>query len=92
MDTTSISIGATRYGGTRHPFRATLPRHVLRTLPQHEPEIAAQLSAAARSGPDAAEGQAGRASRRALRLTTQDVKDFLLAYTACLMALLTFLG
>ncbi|WP_298197321.1 hypothetical protein [Novosphingobium sp.] len=93
MDTAGFIIGTARYGGTRHPFRATLPRRVLRSLPEVEPEVAARLAATAE---DAATAPAAEAPEAKLRrwpgITTQDVKDFLIAYIACLLAVMTFLG
>lgn len=94
MDTTSFTIGTARYGGTRHPFRATLPRRVLRSLPELEPEVAARLAADAAAS-DAAASAADTIiapRKRWLGISTQDVKDFLIAYTACLLAVMTFLG
>ena len=83
METSSVRNGASAYGSTRHPFRASLPRHVLRELPRHEPEVARALGTAV----------AGKAQRQsAWRISVQDVKDFLIAYTACLLAAMTFLG
>lgn len=90
MDTAGFTIGPARYGGTRHPFRATLPRRVLRSLPEHEPEVAALL--AERSGVVGDAAPAAEPRRRWLGITTQDVKDFLIAYCACLLAVTTFLG
>ncbi|MBC2668185.1 hypothetical protein ACFOON_11350 [Novosphingobium piscinae] len=96
MDTAGFTMGAIRYGGTRHPFRASLPRRVLRSLPHHEPEVAARLAAAAACGDNGEATDAAPAvrpaPRRGWRITTQDVKDFLIAYTACLLAVTTFLG
>lgn len=96
MDTAGFTMGAIRYGGARHPFRASLPRRVLRALPHHEPEVAARLAAAAARGDDGelpgAVAEVLPAPRRGWRITTQDVKDFLIAYTACLLAVTTFLG
>lgn len=82
METSSFRIGAMAYGSTRHPFRASLPRRVLRELPRHEPEVARAL----------AEQGAATAPRSAWRITAQDVKEFLIAYCACLLAAMTFLG
>lgn len=83
METSSFRIGAAAYGSTRHPFRASLPRHVLRELPRHEPEVARAIA----MGSDGQEPRRGR-----WRITAQDMKDFLIAYTACLLAAMTFLG
>ena len=73
------------FGTARHPFRATLPLRALRRLPRHEPEVQARLDAF--GGVDAVEQPA----RRPL-LSLQDVKDFLIAYVACFMAVTAFLG
>lgn len=53
---------------SRHPFRASLPPHILNT----------------RSAEPAR-------TRRMLRVSAQDVKDFLLAYCACFIATTAFL-
>lgn len=79
MDTAGFSIGSAHFGSTRHPFRATLPRRVLRTLPHYEPEVAARIEVVA-------------PEPRGFRISSQDLRDFLLAYTACLIAAMTFLG
>ncbi|MDE2620174.1 MAG: hypothetical protein KGL54_08435 [Sphingomonadales bacterium] len=90
MDTAGFTIGAARYGGTRHPFRASLPRRVLRSLPEHEPEVAARIAERSAHGDGTSTPVEPR--RRWLGITTQDVKDFLIAYCACLLAVTTFLG
>lgn len=72
-------------GTTRHPFRATLPLRTLRRLPRHEPEVQARIDAY--EGVTAEQPQA----RRPL-LTAQDVRDFLLAYIACFLAVTAYLG
>lgn len=81
METSPFSIGSVAQGGTRHPFRATLPKRVLRELPRLEPEVA-QAQALAQKVP----------APSVWRITTQDVKDFLIAYCACLLAAMTFFG
>lgn len=68
-----------------HPFRRTLPAHVLRPLPMLEPEVEAalarlQMPEGVRSAP---------VDPR--KLTLQDVKDFLLAYCACFLAISVFI-
>lgn len=68
-----------------HPFRRTLPAHVLRPLPLFEPEVEAAMKAlhlpeGMRSPP---------VDPR--RITLQDVKDFLLAYCACFAAVSAFI-
>jgi hypothetical protein len=73
------------FGTARHPFRAQLPLRTLRRLPRHEPEVQARI--------DAMEGIA--ALEPALprgRFTAQDLRDFLLAYVACFLAVSAFLG
>jgi hypothetical protein len=64
----------------RHPFRRSLPPHVLRAMPSFEPEvIAAQERAEARlllRSPDVRPGSFSR----------QDGKDFLLAFVAGFVA------
>ena len=94
MDTAGFTIGTARYGGTRHPFRATLPRRVLRLLPEVEPEVAARLaeSACQVEAQPAASATTEAKPQRWLGITAQDVKDFLIAYIACLLAVMTFLG
>jgi len=72
------------FGTSNHPFRATLPLRVLRRLPQYEPEVRARIEAAA--PPPASEP-----ARRPL-VSAQDVKDFLIAYIACFMAVSAWLS
>lgn len=65
-----------------HPFRASLPRRVLLPMPVHEPEVLAAMERAAlRSQP-----------MDWKRITVQDVKEFLLAYCACFMAIMAFVS
>jgi uncharacterized membrane protein len=64
----------------RHPFRRSLPAHVLRAMPSFEPEvIAAQERAEARAALRSPE-----VDPRAL--TRQDGKDFLLAFVSGFVA------
>lgn len=74
-----------------HPFRRTLPAHVLRPLPMFEPEVEQALSGAA-LGPLAALQVAELRSAPVdpRKLTLQDAKDFLLAYCACFIAVAAF--
>lgn len=77
------------FGTARHPFRAQLPLRTLRRLPRHEPEVQARI--------DAMEGamEGGAAEQPAPRrsgFTAQDIRDFLLAYVACFLAVSAFLG
>lgn len=71
-----------RKTGPGHPFRAALPRHVVGPLPMPEPEVlAAMARAKLRSDPV-----------NWKKITVQDVKDFLLAYCACFVALMAFIS
>lgn len=74
------------FGTTNHPFRATLPLRVLRRLPQHEPEVRARIAMAQQ------EEAAPAAEKRRPLVTAQDVRDFLMAYVACFMAVSAWLG
>ncbi|NML92826.1 hypothetical protein [Novosphingobium olei] len=65
-----------------HPFRRTLPAHVLSRLPVFEPEVIAAMRKAELRSQDV-EGR---------KLTLQDVKDFLLAYCACFLAVMVFIS
>lgn len=63
-------------------FRAGLPKGVLRLMPEHEPEVALAMERAKlRSNPV-----------NPRMITAQDVKDFLLAYCACFLAVLAFIS
>jgi len=73
------------FGPAKHPFRATLPLRVLRRLPQHEPEVRARIGSVQDADP--APGETKRPF-----VTMQDVKDFLIAYVACFMAVSAWLG
>ena len=66
-----------------HPFRRTLPAHVLRPLPVFEPEVEAAFER---------EHRFRSAPVNPRRVTLQDVKDFLLAYCACFMAIMAFVS
>jgi hypothetical protein len=74
------------FGTARHPFRATLPLRTLRRLPRMEPEVEARLAARAVLDAAADEAPAKAESKRGWRLSAQEVRDFLIAYTACFMA------
>lgn len=70
----------------RHRFRRSLPARVLMPLPTPEPEVVAarerfERLAAMRSVP---------VDPR--RITLQDVKDFLIAYCACFIAVSAFIA
>lgn len=66
-----------------HPFRRSLPAHVLRPMPVHEPEVEAAMAGemAVRSKPVDWK-----------HVSLQDVKDFLLAYCACFLAVMAFVS
>ena len=68
-----------------HPFRRTLPAHVLRPLPRLEPEV--ELAMASQS--QRSELRSPPVNPR--QITLQDVKDFLLAYCACFIAITAFI-
>ena len=62
-----------------HPFRRRLPARVLRALPVFEPEVLeAMRRAELRSKP--------------VDPTTQDIKDFLIAYCACFVAIMAWIA
>lgn len=82
---TSLTIGT-----ARHPFRAALPARVLRRLPQFEPEVLARIAEVEAAGGAAEAGPAPRG--RSLRISAQDVRDFLLAYIACFLAVSAWIG
>ncbi|MDK4805269.1 MAG: hypothetical protein OC190_01835 [Novosphingobium aromaticivorans] len=88
-----------------HPFRRTLPERALRPVPVivpvHEPEVRAAMARAltARTLPTStmtrtmAQGAALRSPPvNPARITARDVRDFLLAYCACFVALMAFLS
>ncbi len=72
--------------GQPHPFRRNLPARVRARLhaamPRPEPEVEAANARAALRSPDL----------DWRRITAQDVRDFLLAYCACFIAVQTFLS
>jgi hypothetical protein len=82
---TATSLRQPTFGTARHPFRATLPMRTLRRLPRFEPEVQALLDRG-----DVCAAQAAVPSK--WRITTQDVKDFLIAYIACFMAVSAWIG
>lgn len=67
-----------------HPFRRNLPPRVLRPLPKFEPEVVAAM--------ERAETPVRSPEVNWKQLTLQDVKDFLLAYCACFLAVATFIS
>ena len=72
-----------------HPFRRTLPAHVLRPLPIFEPEVEQAMAAAASAAQHLAEMRSPPVDPR--QITLQDIKDFLLAYCACFIAISAFI-
>jgi hypothetical protein len=68
-----------------HPFRRTLPAHVLRPLPIFEPEVEEAMAAAL----NRTELRSPPFNPR--KITLQDAKDFLLAYCACFLAVAAFI-
>ena len=72
-----------------HPFRRTLPAHVLRPLPRFEPEVEQALAVISAGGLQLAEMRSPPVDPRKIRL--QDMKDFLLAYCACFLAVSAFI-
>lgn len=81
-------IRTATFGTARHPFRATLPLRALRTLPRPEPEVRARMEQAELEDNEGADQK----PRKEPFLTIQDLKDFLLAYCACFMAVSAFLS
>lgn len=79
----------TAYGSSRHPFRASLPRHVLRELPRYEPEVMAAMKRAEAVLRDA-EILSDPVDLK--RITMQDMRDFLIAYCACFLAIMVFIA
>ncbi|MDE2563510.1 MAG: hypothetical protein KGL48_14805 [Sphingomonadales bacterium] len=67
-----------------HPFRRTLPPRVTRALPSFEPEVLAAI--------ERAEVRLRSPDVDPQRVTRQDVKDFLLAYFACFMAVILWIA
>jgi len=89
----SSTVATPTFGTARHPFRATLPLRTLRRLPRHEPEVQARHEPEVQARIDACHGgEAEAAPVRRSWLTAQDVRDFLLAYIACFLAVTAFLG
>lgn len=72
-----------------HPFRASLPARVLRALPRYEPEV---LAAMRRAEQALAAAEVRSAPVDLRRLTMQDVRDFLIAYCACFLAVMVFIA
>lgn len=83
------SPSSSSFGTARHPFRASLPRHALRELPRHEPEV---LSAMKRAEAALREAEIRSEPVDLKRLTMQDLRDFLIAYCACFFAIMAFIA
>ncbi len=70
--------------GRQNGFRSRLPENVrarlIAPLPQFEPEVEAAMARQAVRSPD----------MHWRRITAQDLRDFLLAYCACFIALQAF--
>lgn len=88
MSNTNASIAA-RYGTTRHSFRRSLPMHVLRELPRQEPEV---LAAIRRAEEHLREMEVRSEPVNLKRITMQDLREFLIAYCACFMAVMAFIA
>lgn len=84
----STSIAST-FGSSRHPFRASLPRHVLRELPRYEPEVMAAIK---RAETTLREAEVRSEPVNLKRITMQDLRDFLIAYCACFLAVMVFIA
>ena len=77
------------FGSSRHPFRASLPRHVLRELPRYEPEVMAAMK---RAETMLREAEIRSEPVDLKRITMQDIRDFLIAYCACFLAIMVFIA
>lgn len=77
------------FGTARHPFRRSLPTHVLRELPKYEPEV---LVAMRRAEERLREMDVRSEPVNLKRLTMQDLRDFLIAYCACFLAIAVFIA
>lgn len=85
----SRALASAAYGTTRHPFRASLPTHVLRELPKLEPEV---MAAMRRAEERLREVEVRSAPVNLKRISMQDLRDFLIAYCACFMAVMVFIA
>jgi hypothetical protein len=83
------TFSAANYGSARHPFRASLPRHALRELPRYEPEVVAAMK---RAETLLREAEIRSAPVNLRRITMQDLRDFLIAYCACFLAVSAFIA
>lgn len=86
---TSPASSAARFGTTRHSFRRSLPTHVLRELPRLEPEVVATIR---RAEDRLREVEVRSEPVNLKRITMQDLRDFLIAYCACFMAVMAFIA
>lgn len=77
------------YGTARHPFRASLPMHALREMPRLEPEVI-QAMRRAEERLQAVEVRSQPVNLR--RITMQDLRDFMIAYCACFLAVMAFIA
>jgi len=84
-----LAFASAQYGTTRHPFRASLPKHVLRELPMLEPEV---MSAMRRAEERLREADIRSEPVNLKRVTMQDLRDFMIAYCAFFMAMMVFIA
>lgn len=84
-----LAFAAVQYGTTRHPFRASLPKHVLRELPKVEPEV---MAAMRRAEERFREADIRSAPVDLKRLTMRDLREFMIAYCACFLAVMVFIA
>lgn len=77
------------YGTARHPFRASLPLHALREMPRLEPEV---IQAIRRAEQRLQEADIRSQPVDLRRITIQDLRDFLIAYCACFLAVMAFIA
>jgi type VI protein secretion system component VasF len=77
----------------RHPFLQSLPRHVRHGAGRDPVRRRARVEArAARAALAERLAARWRQFRRNSRITSSDVKDFLLAYCACFVAITAFIA
>lgn len=77
------------FGKAGHPFRRSLPAHVLRELPKFEPEV---LAAMRRAEERLSQIEVRSQPVDFKRIGMQDVRDFLIAYCACFLAVAVFIA
>jgi len=85
----SPALANAAYGTARHPFRASLPLHALRELPKLEPEVVAAMR---RAEERFREIEVRSEPVNFKRITMQDLRDFLIAYCACFLAVTVFIA